>query len=158
MQEAPLICMLYIILIIALIAIDQAVKLFISSHMMLGAEIPVIDGFFSITYIHNTGAAFGILAGHIGFLLVLTGIMIGVVCIYLIVKRKSIHKLSGTALALIVSGGVGNVIDRSVYGYVIDFLDFKVWNPIFNIADIAVCVGCGLMIIYVLFFDRKESR
>lgn len=150
--------MLYIILIIALIVIDQAVKLFISSHMMLGAEIPVIDGFFSITYIHNTGAAFGILAGHIAFLLVLTGIMIAAVCVYLVVKRKTIHKMTGISLALIVSGGVGNIIDRTIYGYVVDFLDFKVWDPIFNIADIAVCVGCGLMILYVLFFDRKEKK
>ena len=61
------------------------------------------------------------------------------------------------AIALITGGGTGNLIDRSIYGYVIDFIDFKIWNPIFNIADIAVCVGCGLLILYLLVIDGRKN-
>ena len=74
----------------------------------------------------------------------------------LFLMRKKLDKLALTAGALVISGGIGNLIDRICYGYVIDFIDFKIWNPIFNIADIAVCAGCGLLIIYLIYFDGRE--
>ena len=61
-----------------------------------------------------------------------------------------------TSVALIAGGGIGNLIDRALLGYVVDYLDFRVF-PIFNLADICVCTGCGLLILYVLFIDGKQN-
>ena len=68
--------------------------------------------------------------------------------------RKKLDPLVLIAIALITGGGIGNLIDRSIYGYVIDFIDFKIWNPIF---DIAVCAGCGLIILYLLVIDGRKN-
>lgn len=136
---------------------DRIVKLKISASMVPGQEINVIDGFFSITYVRNEGAAFGVMAGNSMFLIAIPVILLLAMMIYIVVKRNEIHRVMGFSLSLIISGGLGNLIDRVLYGYVVDFLDFKIWSPVFNIADICVCVGCGLVIIYVLFEARKES-
>jgi signal peptidase II len=75
----------------------------------------------------------------------------------MVVMRKKGRPLMMTSVALIAGGGIGNLIDRIALGYVVDYLDFRVF-PIFNLADIAVCVGCGLLVVYVLFFDGKQKN
>ena len=152
----PCVYMLYILLIAACLIVDQAVKIFVSSVMIPGESVPVIQGFFHITYIHNEGAAFGILAGHSTVLIAIPAVILTAVVIYLAVRGRNVPKMMGFALSLIAAGGTGNIVDRALYGYVIDFLDFKIWNPVFNVADIFICTGCGLMILYILVFDRKE--
>ena len=148
---------MYYILIIAVVIIDQASKYIVKTYMALHESISVIENIFHITYIHNYGAAFSILEGQRWLLLVVTGIALLIFLVYMIVKKDSLHNVLKISMALIIAGGVGNLIDRAFYGYVVDFFDFRIW-PIFNIADIAVCIGCALLIVYVLFIDRKEGK
>ena len=125
--------------------------------MALYESLPVVQDIFHITYIHNTGAAFSIMEGKISVLIFLPMLMIVAAIVFMIVMRKKGHPLMMTSVALIAGGGLGNLIDRIALGYVVDYLDFRVF-PIFNLADIAVCVGCGLLILYVLFIDGKQNN
>ena len=149
---------MYLILIIAgTVALDQIVKHIVAGSMALGQTIPVINNFFHITYIHNDGAAFGIMAGNEVFLIGLPAVMMAAGIAVLILCSNRLEPIALIAIALITGGGAGNLIDRSVYGYVIDFIDFRIWTPIFNIADIAVCTGCGLLILYLLVIDGRKN-
>lgn len=147
---------MYYIVIAALVALDQMVKYAVQLKMQLNSSIPVIDGVFHLTYIQNFGAAFSILQNQQALLQGVSGLAIAVMLAYLIWKGKTLHPMAGAALALIIAGGAGNLIDRVTKGYVVDYLDFRVW-PIFNVADIAVCCGCGLLIFYVLFWEGKAA-
>ncbi len=145
---------MYYLLILALVAADQASKAYIRSCMMPGDSIPVISQVFHITYVQNAGAAFSILQGEQLLLKVLPiAVIVGMV-LYLQLKGKKEHWSLRTAFSLIVAGGIGNLIDRIRFGFVVDFFDFRVF-PVFNIADIAVCTGCGFLILYVLFFEKS---
>lgn len=149
--------MYYFLIIIAAVALDQVIKALIVKSMELYETIPVIQDVFHITYIQNTGAAFSLMEGLRGVLTVFPLIMILAGIVFLFIKRKNGHPLMMTSVALIAGGGIGNLIDRIALGYVVDYLDFRVF-PIFNLADIAVCVGCGLLVVYVLFFDGKQKN
>ncbi|MBE6034553.1 MAG: signal peptidase II [Clostridiales bacterium] len=145
---------MYYILIIAAVILDQSVKYMIRTNMALYESIPVIEGIFHITYIQNTGAAFSMFSGYTRILALITvGITIGILY-YLFRLRKNGHWTLMLSLALITAGGVGNMIDRLSLSYVVDFLDLRIW-PIFNLADIYVCCGCGLLIIYVFLIESK---
>lgn len=147
--------MFYIIIILIVIG-DQLTKGLIQQSMVLNQSIPVWDGIFSITYIHNTGAAFSMLAGKTQVLALFQVIIIGVILGYYIMKGRKSHPLLRISLAMIVAGGIGNLIDRLTLGYVVDFLDFHFW-PIFNVADIGVSAGCVLLAGYVFFIEGKEK-
>ena len=149
--------MYYFLIIIAVVILDQIIKNFVVDTMALYESIPVLQDIFHITYIHNTGAAFSIMEGKISVLILLPLFMIIAAVIFMLIMRKKGHPLLMTSVALIAGGGIGNLIDRIALGYVVDYLDFCVF-PIFNLADIAVCVGCGLLILYVLFFDGKQKN
>lgn len=148
---------MYFIIIAVVVALDQLTKYLIRSNMALDHSMPLIDGVFHITYIHNAGAAFSIFQNKTGFLIAMQLIVIAFVLIYLIRKQKVEHWCLMLSLSLIAAGGLGNLIDRAVNGYVVDFLDFRIW-PIFNVADISVCVGCGLLLLYMFFIDPKQNR
>ncbi len=149
---------MYLIFIIAgTVILDQLVKHIVSTSMITGETIPVIDSFFHITYIHNDGAAFGIMAGKSIFLIGFPALMIIAGIIIIVLFKNKLAATELVAISLIAGGGIGNLIDRCVYGYVIDFIDFKIWNPVFNIADIAVCTGCGLIILYLLVLDGRKN-
>jgi len=145
----------YIIIIVAII-IDQTTKYLISSTMVLGQSIPIIEDVFHITYFRNAGAAFGILQGQTTLLTVLPIVLIIGILIFLTVKTKGSHFTLPLALVLICSGGIGNLIDRIRFGNVIDFFDFRVF-PIFNVADSLVVIGCGLLLIHMFLFDKDEK-
>jgi signal peptidase II len=140
--------------------IDQITKVYIDRAMDLHQSIPVINDFFSITYIRNKGAAFGFLANtsyRLPFF-----IFISIVAVFVILfayrKLRGDQKLAQVSLALILSGAVGNLIDRVRLGEVIDFLDvyWKTYHwPAFNIADSAICVGVFFLAIDML---KEESR
>ncbi len=149
--------MFYFFIIIAVVILDQILKNLTVNSMSLYESIPVIQDVFHITYIHNTGAAFSIMEGKISILILLPMVMIIAALVFMIIMRKKGHPVMMTSVALIAGGGIGNLIDRIAVGYVVDYLDFRVF-PIFNLADIAVCVGCGLLIIYVLFIDGKQKN
>ncbi len=148
---------MYFIIIAIIIAVDQLSKYLIQSGMELNQTIPLINGVFHVTYIHNYGAAFSIFQNKTGFLIAIQLVVITGVIVYLIKRRKIDHWALLLSLSLIAAGGFGNLIDRAAKGYVIDFLDLRVW-PIFNVADISVCVGCGLMVLYVFLIEPKRSR
>ena len=140
-----------------IVAADQTVKHIISSGMQPGDSVPVISGIFHITYVRNYGAAFSTLQ-HQTTLLRMFPLLL--VCIMLFLLYRVFAKAHWTgrlALGLVAAGGIGNLIDRFMLGYVVDMFDFRVW-PVFNIADIACVAGCGLLALYVLKFDSREDR
>jgi signal peptidase II len=140
-----------------IIVVDQLTKWIVDRTMPLHYSIPLIDGFFSLTYIRNTGAAFGILAGsaaafRLPFLLLFSLVAIGFMVMML--RRLPDHEKGLiTALSLILGGAIGNLIDRAVYGEVVDFLDFY-WGsyhwPAFNVADSCITIGVAITIYYMI--------
>lgn len=140
------------------VLIDQLSKAIILKSMPLHHSIPVIPGFFDITFILNPGGAFGFLAGqpsilrHVFFL----GVSSMAVCFIFILYRKipQTHSLLATAFALIIGGAVGNLIDRVRFEKVVDFLDFylgKYHWPAFNMADSAISVGMAIFVYHLVF-------
>jgi signal peptidase II len=148
---------MYFIIIAVVVALDQLTKYLIRTSLVLDSSTPLISGIFHLTYIHNSGAAFSIFQNKTGFLIAMQLIVIAMVTVYLILRQKKEHWCLLLSLSLIAAGGVGNLIDRVMNGYVVDFLDFRVW-PIFNVADISVCVGCGLLILYMFFIEPKRGK
>lgn len=135
------------------LALDQALKAIVAGKMYIGQSIPVIDGFFSLTHIRNTGIAFGILNDGGGrlkvVLLSLFTVLALAFIVWLLGTLKPADVIGGTALGLVAGGALGNFIDRVRLGEVIDFLDFY-WRsfhwPAFNIADSSISVGVAILI------------
>ena len=140
--------MYFLIPFLGLLIADQAVKHLVRTTMVQGQSIPIIENIFHITYIENPGAAFGILANQRMLFLILTAVIVGVM-IYLYCSLSNKKSLTAISLGIVVSGAIGNFIDRFMQGTVTDFLDFRIW-PIFNIADIAICVGLALICYFVI--------
>lgn len=138
---------------------DRFTKYIVDTNMALHESIPFIPGFMDFTYIHNTGGAWGVLSGKTPILVVFTAfVMVG--CIIFLIKYGRKNPLLFWAVCLIISGGIGNMIDRIFNeGRVIDFLrtlfiDF----PIFNVADCAVVIGAGLLILYFIIDTVKDAK
>ena len=144
---------------VLIIAADLITKYIVASGMELYSSIPVIPGVFDITYIINDGAAWGILGGTQFLLSAFTVIVIAALIIYAVKKRASIPKLELYSLAMIVGGGIGNLIGRVFDGYVVDFINVKAISflNIFNIADIGITVGCFLLIIALLISPQRKK-
>ena len=140
--------MYFLIPFLGLLIADQAVKHLVRTTMVQGQSIPIIENIFHITYIENPGAAFGILANQRMLFLILTAVIVGVM-IYLYCSLSNKKSLTAISLGIVVSGAIGNFIDRFMHGTVTDFLDFRIW-PIFNIADIAICVGLALICYFII--------
>lgn len=145
-----------------ILCLDQATKLWIVDNYHLGESHPIISGFFNITYVRNPGAAFGIFADYppqfrIPFFIIIPIVALIVIGI-LFYKLKDEQRLQATALAMILGGALGNFIDRIKLKYVIDFLDFywgdKYHFPAFNVADSAITIGVGILMISLF----KEAR
>lgn len=142
------------------LVLDQASKLAVHGNMQLFESIPLVP-YFNLTYVHNTGAAFSFLAQAGGWqrwlFAGLAVVMSSIIAVWL--HRLQKHEtLMAVALALVLGGAIGNLIDRVAYGYVIDFLDvyYQDWHwPAFNIADSAICVGVGLMLLESFGVGRK---
>jgi len=130
------------IIVFLILALDQLAKLFVIRSLAPGDSIPILKGAFSITLIHNRGAAFGIFKDQ--FYLFVFISVISVILIYFMLKHNRGGRLYAFSLSLILGGALGNLIDRVSLGYVVDFLDFHVW-PVFNIADSAIT--CGTLIL-----------
>lgn len=148
--------MLILILSITIAILDQFTKHLIRSHMTIGDMITVIPGFFSITYIRNTGAAWGMMSGLNSLLIGLSIIMLAILIIFRssFITDTLIHKI---AAGLMIAGIVGNLIDRMRLGYVVDFLHFYIGKyqfPSFNVADSAICIGVALYI-FSQFLEQK---
>lgn len=139
--------MTWIIIISAIVA-DRVSKIICRQYLRPLGSIPVIKGVFHLTYVENTGAAFGMLQGNTWFL-ILTSALVSAVVAYLIWKVKPENRYVKLSLALILGGALGNLVDRVLLGYVVDFLDFRIW-PVFNIADSCVVVGAILLGYFVV--------
>jgi signal peptidase II len=143
--------------VVIILVLDQLTKMIVDRTMSLHQSIPIIDGFFSLTYVRNTGAAFGIFAGsheafRLPFLILVSVIALGFVVVMLKRLRDEETGLI-TALSFIIGGAIGNLVDRVLYGEVIDFLDFYWSNyhwPAFNVADSCITVGVLITLYYLI--------
>lgn len=143
-----------------LVLADQLTKNYISANFVLGESREFINGFINLTYIHNRGGAWGVLYGHTLILVPIT-LVIMALCVLLYVKYGKKSRLLLWAISLVLSGGIGNMIDRVFReGNVVDFLHFEFFPtfPVFNVADCAVVVGAGLLILYFILDTVKEEK
>lgn len=144
----------YLVFICFAVISDQLSKGFIQETMTWGESFPVLEGFFNITYVRNTGAAFGFLAQGANWLRYLLFLALPVIiCLWLLVaiyQERKQKKILAWAYTLILAGAIGNLIDRFSLGYVVDFLDFYCKSshfPAFNIADSCITIGAGFLIL-----------
>jgi signal peptidase II len=145
--------------------LDQVTKFWVTLHIPLHYSIAVVDGFFSLTHIRNSGVAFGLFAGHqseykaLFFIVVSTVAIIAILSIFH--QLPGFKKAARTGLILIFSGAIGNLIDRILHGEVIDFIDFFYngthW-PAFNVADACITIGVGFMIYDLIFGDLDKTK
>jgi signal peptidase II len=155
---------LWVTLIIGgVLILDQLTKYLIQTHVRLYSTITVIPGFFNITQVRNRGAAFGILASTNGYWRSLFFITVTLVAIAVIASLiwKTRERLLLIAFALIAGGAVGNLVDRIRYGEVVDFIQWYVKSyywPSFNIADSAISVGVGLLVIEMLLKKPQDGQ
>ena len=143
-----------------ILGLDQYTKYFIISNYTLGASSDFLPGIIDITYIHNKGGAWGMLSGHT-WLLVSVTVIVMLVCVALLLKYGARNKLMFWAITLVLSGGIGNMIDRIFRdGNVIDFLHFEFMPdfPVFNVADCAIVIGAGLLILYFLAGIIRDAK
>ena len=140
----------YILLAAALVfAADRLTKYFILKSLALGQSIKIIPDMFHITLVFNNGAAFGVLRNCAGFFIIFSFAAIGLILL-IVSKTPRFNMLTAAALALILGGASGNLVDRLKFGYVIDFFDFRIW-PVFNIADSCITIGVALAAISFIF-------
>ena len=142
--------------------IDIVSKLVISNLILVNDSILIIKNFFYITYVRNTGAAWSIFSGETLGLIIVSLIIIFFI-IYYISKNKPSSKIEKIGYAMILGGSFGNLLDRIIYGYVIDFLDFNIFGydyPIFNLADSFIFIGVVLIVIYTWRYENgnKSNR
>ncbi len=146
------------------VALDQATKFLVVERLHLGAVVPVMRGFFNLVHIRNRGAAFGLLStlspDFAWLFFITTTSLVLLVVGYLWYKVPPSGNLAGLGYSLILAGALGNLIDRVRFGEVIDFLDFYLGRyhwPAFNVADILVCCGAGLLI-WVIFLEDRDTH
>lgn len=148
---------------LATICVDLLTKYIVVQRFELYESVNVLP-IFNLTYVRNYGAAFSFLADHSGwqkYFFLGLAIVISITLIVMLFKNKAELKLQNSAYALIIGGAIGNAIDRAYHGYVVDFLDFY-WDiyhyPVFNIADIGIVVGAGLLILESILEHRKSKK
>ena len=140
--------------------VDQVVKLIVSFNLELNSSIMVIKDFFYISYVHNLGAAFSILYGNRFFLVIVSFFALFLIY-YFLLKNKVFRCFDVVVYSLLIGGILGNLFDRIVYGYVIDYLDFCFFGynfPIFNIADTCIVVAVVLFVFDTLWGGRSEGN
>jgi len=158
----------YIAIIVGAVVIDFLTKQLVVHFMDIGQSIPLIKGVLHLTYVTNDGAAMGMLDDNRWIFMILSTVAIIAMSAYLIWQRNELSKGFGISLAMIIGGGIGNMVDRLFYGSsfgngeVVDFIDFcafpKIWKWIFNVADSFVCVGCALFILFFIIDEAKNVK
>lgn len=145
---------------ILVLILDQLTKYAVMNSFELGESREFLNGFIDLVYIHNRGAAWGMLSGKTYVLLAIS-IVLMAVCVVVLFRFANKNKLIFWALTFVVSGGIGNLIDRIFRnGNVVDFLHFEFWPdfPVFNIADCSIVLGAGLLILYFILDAVKDYK
>ncbi|HBT46877.1 MAG TPA: signal peptidase II [Peptococcaceae bacterium] len=148
--------MLFPLLVLAVVAGDQLSKMVVRRTLAPYESVPVLDNIFHLTHVNNPGAAFGLLAHRTPFF-----IAVGIIVVGLVLVAYSQFRTRGfylqLALALQLGGALGNLMDRLRFGYVVDFLDFRIW-PVFNLADVAIVGGTGLLVWNLWRREGEQGR
>ena len=144
-----------LVMVTLLVGLDQLIKYLVITNVKPVDAVPVIDNILQFRYVENTGAAFSILSEKTWLLSLVTGVMIIGALLYLFVSKPK-SKLLTTSIILVVSGGLGNLIDRIFRGYVVDFIEYLFMEyAVYNFADILVTIGAVLLVI-AIFLDKGE--
>ena len=141
-----------------LIAADQLIKAWAQTTLVeAGGAMDFMGNFLNLRYVQNTGAAFSIGSNSTLFFIIFTTLMlIALMTLMLHLYKRKIHLLHWS-LVLIIAGGIGNLIDRICYGYVVDMFNFAFFDfPVFNFADVIICIGTGLLLLFIIFFYDKH--
>lgn len=148
--------MLTIIVISLVIIIDQCTKYMVRINFEQGETLPIISDILHLTYVRNLGAAFSIFENIkvVTIIIPLFILLIAITALFFFYKR--ISRFSRASISLIIAGGMSNLIDRIILGYVTDMIDFRIF-PVFNIADISVCVGCMLLIVGMFLPEKLDK-
>ena len=155
-KRTPLEYVIYSSIIVVGVLLDQLTKLLSVKFLMPLHTVPIIKDVLHLTYIENTGAAFGMLKDHRWIFIVTSTVTIVAILLYLYLGHAE-SMLYGISLSMICSGGIGNMIDRLALGYVVDFIDFRLINfAVFNGADSFVTVGAGILILALILDMKKE--
>lgn len=144
---------------IILFVVDQISKLLIDNFLVLGKSYTIFDRFLYVTKAYNDGVSFSMLQGQRWFIILISFVVM--VFLYLYMQKFKINKKNIIAFSLIYGGLFGNLVDRFVYGYVIDFIDFYVFNynyPIFNFADSFICIGIAILLYSVYMGEDNENN
>ena len=149
-----------LLIVIAMVFLDQSFKYLATNKLADIVPVTVIPGFIGFDYIHNYGAGFSILSGKVDFLIIITAVALLAIA-FGITAKKFDNKVDEFSFVLILAGGIGNLIERVVNGYVVDYLEFLFMEfPVFNFADILICTGVGLFILNTIiteFFSKKKK-
>ena len=156
----------YFLISVAVVILDQLSKFIAVKYLMPVSSFPIIKDVIHFTYVENKGAAFGMLQDQRWVFMVISTVMIAVLIFIMVKYKKYFHPLMLIGIAFVFGGGIGNMIDRTLLGYVDDFIDFTLINfAVFNIAVSFICVGVGLMLLDVIlkksdlsFLDDKKSE
>ena len=140
---------MYEIIIAILIGLDQIIKYWALNFLKEVNSIPVINNIFSLTYVENRGAAFGMLQNNQSIFILVAAVASCFGLYYL--HSKKVNNLGKIGILLVISGAIGNLIDRARLGFVVDYLDFHIiWSYVFNLADCFVVVGTILLCLYII--------
>lgn len=148
--------MLYELIIVLLISIDQLSKVWALNYLKDIGSISIIENIFHFTYVENRGAAFGLFQNN-QIIFVVVALVASIFGLYYLHKNKNISLIGKSGIILIISGAIGNLIDRVRLGFVVDYFDFRfIWEYVFNVADIFVVVGTILLCIYILTIEDEK--
>lgn len=144
------------------IVVDQVIKIFVINNLQPIKSVTVIDNLLTFTYVENKGMAFGMLANQRWIFIALTSIVI-LALVIAVFKLKNQSRLFYISAALLIGGGIGNLIDRILYGYVVDYIALSFFPPVCNFADYCVTAGVIIFLVYLFFFtdflkSDKEKR
>lgn len=146
-------------IVFAVVALDMMSKFLVVKLLEpLGETVPLIRDVLHLTYVENSGAAFGILKEH-RWVFLIASVAAIVLILWMLKKNKITNKLFLVSLSMILGGGIGNMIDRMAIGYVVDFIDFRLIDfAVFNVADSAISIGAVLLVVYIVFFEIKGLK
>lgn len=149
--------MLAAVIAVAVIVLDQITKVIVRNGLAIGETVDFIPWFINFTHIENEGAAWGMFSEHRWVFMILSSVAIVGITVFLCMNYRR-SRLLNTGLAMVLGGGIGNMIDRIAFGKVTDFLQFTFVDfPVFNAADSFVCIGAAVIAVYVIFFELKNG-